>query len=371
VFVKRDLRIDFFRGVALWMIFADHIQGNFWRSFTYRNFGFSDAAEIFVFLSGLACAIAYGNVLRRHGWWATQVRTLRRAFRIYAGYLAASAVFFVVALAAAPRLSSEAIDVLDLAPLLWDPVGASLAALDFRFTPYTLMVLPVYIVLVPLGAAILVGLRRHPALTLAFSAAVWGIAQALPSVSLPSLLTGGVWPMNPFAWQLLFVIGVAVGWRYYQLGEAFRPSRRMIWLAAAVVASGLALRVLHAASFRLGWHAPMLDLLYDSALDETAKTNLHALRIVHFLAAAYLVAWFVADKEAAFRMPWARPLVACGQHSLELFCISIVLNLLASLWIMLATPPKPLQLALTIAGCCVLWLSASILASRQGRTVPP
>jgi hypothetical protein len=367
----RDLRIDFFRGLALWMIFADHISGNFWRGFTYRNLGLSDAAEIFIFLSGLACAIAYGGVLRRDGWAAAEARTLRRALRIYAGYVAASAAFFAIALASTPLLPADGITILDLPPLLRDPRGAALAALDFRFTPYTLMVLPVYIVLVPLAVPVLVALRRRPLPILAASLALWLATQAVPSFNLPSLLEGGVWPMNPFAWQLLFVIGLVVGWRFYHSGDVFVASRRLFWIAAVAVASGFGFRVLHAASFHLGWHAPVLGDLYDAALGDTAKTNLQALRLLHFLAVAYLVAAFVAPREAAFAGAWARPLVVCGQHSLEVFCISVVLNLLASVWMMVAAPPKLLQLALTLVGCLTLWLSALLFARRRRRTPMP
>ena len=46
----RDLRLDFFRGLALIFIFIDHIPGNIVADFTVRNFGFSDASEIFIFI---------------------------------------------------------------------------------------------------------------------------------------------------------------------------------------------------------------------------------------------------------------------------------------------------------------------------------
>jgi hypothetical protein len=48
----RDLRIDFLRGLALLFIFIDHIPDNGLAHFTLRNFGFADAAEVFVLLAG-------------------------------------------------------------------------------------------------------------------------------------------------------------------------------------------------------------------------------------------------------------------------------------------------------------------------------
>lgn len=55
----RDARLDMFRGLALLMIFINHVPGTAWENFTSRNFGFSDAAEAFVFMSGVAAGLAY------------------------------------------------------------------------------------------------------------------------------------------------------------------------------------------------------------------------------------------------------------------------------------------------------------------------
>src|SRR5437764_8192544 len=52
--------IDFWRGFALLTIFADHMPYSVFAHVTYGNFGLSDAAEVFVFLSGMSAALAYG-----------------------------------------------------------------------------------------------------------------------------------------------------------------------------------------------------------------------------------------------------------------------------------------------------------------------
>ena len=80
----RDFRIDLFRGLALWWIFLDHVPETYLNHFTPKNFGFSDAAEILVFLSGLASGSVYGGVIDRSGTLAALFRALRRAFEIYA-----------------------------------------------------------------------------------------------------------------------------------------------------------------------------------------------------------------------------------------------------------------------------------------------
>ena len=66
----RDLRLDLFRGLALWLIFLDHIPANVVNWLTIRNYGFSDAAEIFVFISGYTAAFVYGRTMQSAAsWW--------------------------------------------------------------------------------------------------------------------------------------------------------------------------------------------------------------------------------------------------------------------------------------------------------------
>jgi hypothetical protein len=84
---RRDLRLDACRGLALWFIFIDHIPGNALSWLTLRNYGFSDTSEVFVFVSGYTCMLAYGGALRDQGWRTTAVRVWRRAWEIYAAFL--------------------------------------------------------------------------------------------------------------------------------------------------------------------------------------------------------------------------------------------------------------------------------------------
>ncbi len=76
----RDLRLDLFRGLALWLIFLDHIPSNIVSWITIRHYGFSDATEIFVFISGYTAAFVYGRVWRYRGFVVGGARILRRAW---------------------------------------------------------------------------------------------------------------------------------------------------------------------------------------------------------------------------------------------------------------------------------------------------
>src|SRR5262249_51191711 len=83
----RDIRLDLFRGLALWFIFLDHIPGNVASWITVRNFGFSDATELFVFISGYTAALVYGRTMREQGMVGTGARILKRAWQIYVAHI--------------------------------------------------------------------------------------------------------------------------------------------------------------------------------------------------------------------------------------------------------------------------------------------
>src|SRR5271154_2666033 len=84
---ERDLRLDLFRGLALWLIFLDHIPENVVNWFTIRNYGFSDATEIFIFISGYTGAFVYGRAMQTHGFLVATARVLKRACQIYVAHV--------------------------------------------------------------------------------------------------------------------------------------------------------------------------------------------------------------------------------------------------------------------------------------------
>ena len=130
---SRDLRIDFLRGLALYMIFVDHVLGDPLSMLTYRILGFSDAAEIFVFLSGVACGTAYSRTFARGGLSGLVWATAKRAGRIYFYYVLSSAAT-ILAVTAAMRQNSSLTDYFGIASFQRNVVGtlADLAAAVLR-----------------------------------------------------------------------------------------------------------------------------------------------------------------------------------------------------------------------------------------------
>ena len=91
----RDPRLDFYRGIAMFIILTAHIPGNRWTGWIPARFGFSDATEIFVFCSGMASAIAFGGSFARRGW---VMGTARVGYRVWQVFWAHIGLFFFIAM---------------------------------------------------------------------------------------------------------------------------------------------------------------------------------------------------------------------------------------------------------------------------------
>src|SRR6201987_5694001 len=83
----RDLRLNLFRGIANWAIFLDHIPNNVVNWITTRNYGFIDAADLFVFISGYTASFVYARLMLERGFIAGSARLLKRAWQIYVAHV--------------------------------------------------------------------------------------------------------------------------------------------------------------------------------------------------------------------------------------------------------------------------------------------
>src|SRR5260370_4292663 len=130
---RRDLRLDACRGLALWFIFIDHIPDNVCAWLTLRNYGFSDTTEVFVFVSGYTCMLAYGGALREQCWPTTVTRALRRSWEIYAAFLLLLIAY--LALIWAVGGDSRYLDETNTAFFFRDPGAAFVSPLVLQYTP--------------------------------------------------------------------------------------------------------------------------------------------------------------------------------------------------------------------------------------------
>src|SRR5579875_1874835 len=115
---RRDLRVDFFRGLALWWIYTDHIPGDALGRWSLRNWALCDATEVFVLLAGYGAGLAYGRAALRSGFLPAAAAVVRRAWTLYIAHIflfvvfSAQVGFYAVSLARANYLDESRLDVL-------------------------------------------------------------------------------------------------------------------------------------------------------------------------------------------------------------------------------------------------------------------
>ncbi len=370
----RDLRVDFFRGLALWAIFVNHIPGNWMGYVTWRNYVLADATETFVLLAGYAAGIAYGRLMDRQGWFFAASRVIGRAGTLYVAHIFLLVVFAAqVGYSAAALDSGAYLDELHLDPFTQAPYRALLEALLLRYQPSFLNILPLYIVLLAMFAAALPLLRR-PWLMLALSFGLYAVVRRT-DWSLPAW-TGEDWFFNPLAWQALFFTGCALG--YVPRGGKPLAVPFRWWLAAGCVVlliAGAAASII--IYFRWDIAEERLPQAVAGYLAGIDKTAMHPMRLASMLALAYLIAHGVPREAAWLRSPAAWPWVLMGQQALPVFCTGIVLSFLGRMALEVSDR-WPTQLGVNLAGPLILagvamltaWYGKEKMASRSASPLP-
>ncbi len=366
----RDHRIDFYRGLALIFIFWDHIPQNPLASFTLRNFGFSDAAEVFVFLAGYAAVLAYGKIALRDGYLVATVRILRRAWVLYVVHIFLLAVLMGIIFVANNHVETrDMIQEMNLTYFISNPQQAMVDELLLRFKPNLMDPLPLYIVLL-LGLPIVLPLLiKRPTQAIGLSLLLYLAVQWL-GWNIPAH-DNGLWYFNPLAWQMLFVLGGATALHSARAPvAAARPlGRQPLFLACAAL-------VTFSALVALGWRWPVLHEAlvpgwFGELLYPIDKTNLSPSRLLHFVALAYCVAKLIPRGEWVNQL-LARKVALMGRYSLEVFCLSVVLAPLADMANALADDGLAMQIASALVGAGLMlalaeWLE---LNKRLGRPRP-
>jgi len=339
--VNRDLRVDFFRGVALLLIFIDHIPGNWIAQFSLRNFALCDSTEVFVLLAGYAAGIAYGRSMDRNGWVFAGADVLRRAWVLYVAHIFLFVVFSAQVSYSATALDrSDYLEEVHIDALADAPYRALLEALLLRFQPAYLDILPMYIALL-VAFAVLMPLLRWRWVFLFVSISAYTVVR-FTGYNLSSW-TGGGWYFNPIAWQVLFMIGAALSYRPFRLPG---PKWAYDVASAAVLLVGLLLLWLvwpyEDTELRMPMWAARILLSVD-------KQNLHPMRLLSIFALVWVVIRTVPITAQWVRSQAAAPFVLCGQHSLPVFCAGIFLSFLGRL-AMEEQPSWTVQAAVNLCG---------------------
>ncbi len=328
----RDYRLDFFRGLALIFIFIDHIPDNIVSFFTLRSFAFCDAAEVFIFISGYTAALAYTPVFGREGIAMGFARIYRRVWQLYVAHLCLFMIFTAEVAYTLKYLQNPLFaDELQVGDYLDNQGEAFIRVLLLQFQPSLLNILPLYILLLLALPILILLIRRHVLLGLIPSAALYLVAN-LFGWNLPGFPEGRLWFFNPLAWQFLFTIGVVLGF-VRSRGDRWVRSVPLLPVVAAVVvvvAGGLqGLWTLHEPFNLIPYYLP----LPDSWLD---KTMLPPARLISLLALAVVVGAYIPRDARFMRSVAGWTVVLCGQNSLEVFCLGILLSVLANFVLSLA-----------------------------------
>lgn len=319
----RDLRVDFFRGVALWWIFTDHIPANWIAQFSLRNFALCDATEVFVLLAGYAAGRAYGRSMDKHGWLFAGADVMRRAGTLYIAHIFLFVVFSAQVSYSATALDrSEYLDEIHLDVLAEAPYRAMLEALKLSFQPAYLNILPMYVAILAFFAAVM-PLLRWPVALGGISFAIYAAAR-MTGFNFPSW-TGGGWYFNPVAWQFLFIIGALLA---YSPPRSLPPAVVLDLTALLLVLTGVIL-------VWLVWPYPDIESRVPATaariLISVDKEGLHPMRLLSILALAWLVSRLVPTNAHWLQWRAIRIVILCGQHSLPVFCAGIFLSFLARL----------------------------------------
>jgi hypothetical protein len=364
----RDLRLDLFRGLALWLIYLDHIPSNMVSWVTIRNYGFSDATEIFVFISGYTAAFVYGREMQNRGFVVASARVLKRTWQIYVAHIFLFVIYMAeIAYVAASfdnPLYSEEMGILNF---LKQPDVTMIQAMLLKFKPANMDVLPLYIVLLGAFPPMLWLLLRNATVALAVSVALYGVVWWF-DLNFPAY-PNGTWVFNPMAWQLLFVFGA---WCALGGAERIGPlarSRPVFWIAVVYLAFAFLIT--------MTWYFPRLAAYVPRWFSEWMypidKTNLDVLRFAHFVALAILTLRYVPRDWAVLTSPVMRPAILCGQHSLEIFCFGVFLSFVGHFAMVEISDGIAMQVLISVLGIVAMVATAALITwykNIEGKKAP-
>jgi hypothetical protein len=361
-----DLRPDLFCGIANWFLFLDHIPNNAVSLITIRNFGFSGAADLFIFISGYTASMLYARMMLERGAIVAATRVFSRAWRLYAAYIVLFTIYIVsIGYAAEQYAAPDIIGEFNVSGLIDQLIRTLGHGLLLQSKARNLDVLQLYIFLMALFPPVLWMMLRKPDMTMIGSLALYCAARGF-EWNLPSFPDGN-WYFNPFCWQLLFVFGawVALGGatRYRQILE--RPILLYLGIAFLIFALVVTLA---------GHFAELTEVfpkwLFDPS-NPDEKTNLAPYRALHFVVLAFVVMRFLPKDWPALRSRIFEPAIKCGQHSVAVFCVGVFLSFVGHFALITSSESLLMQVFVSAAGISMMTLVAYCISWTGQQDVRP
>jgi hypothetical protein len=358
---ERDPRLDFFRGLGMFIILIAHIPWNSWTEWIPARFGFSDAADLFVFCSGMASALAFATVFDRHGWLRGAARILHRVWQVYWAHIGS---FFVV-LALVCTADSLVGDDRYAVDLRIDTALANFKAyigpiMTLRYIPNYFDILPMYLAILAMTPLVMALERVSKWLAIAAVLACWLAAQfGLLHLTADSA-TGRQWFFNPFGWELVFFTGFA-----FARGWLPAPPRDIRLAAVAATLVVLALPVSCQTEFScyaLWGQAPALGEAHVWLAPAIDKTSIGGLRYLHFMATAYLAFLAVGPQGRNLHGWLAERIRRVGQQTLAVFLTGLVAAQALGMFLDAAGRNFLTDALANIAGCAILVAAAAVVS---------
>jgi hypothetical protein len=349
----RDLRIDLFRGIANWFIFLDHIPNDVVNWITLRNYGFSGAADLFIFISGYAAAIVYARMTLERGFLVGATRLLKRAWQLYAAYVVLFVIYIVTITNVAARYAApDLIYEFNVTGLVDHPIRTLGYGLLLESRPLNLDVLQLCIILIAFFPPVLWMMLRKPDLAMAGSIVLYFAARA-SGWNLPSFPDGN-WYFDPFCWQLLFVFGA-----WLALGGTEKC--RSVFRAPILLYLGIAY-LIFALAMTMAGRFPEFGEIFPAwlldAFNPNDKVNLAPYRVLHLVVLVLVVTRFMSKDWPGLEWPVFRPIILCGQQSLAAFCAGVFLSFVGHFALMLSWGSVLAQIFVSATGIVMMTLVA-------------
>jgi hypothetical protein len=355
---RRDLRLDLFRGLALLFIFIDHIPNNVLSYVTLHSIAFSDAAEVFIFISGYAAATVYGRALQRQGGIAATGQICRRIWQLYVAHIFIFVILAAEVCYATLSLHQTYSEDFGIDNFIDEPQVAIIKVLLLQYQPQFLDILPIYMILLGVFPVVLLLLQRCLPLPLILSGALYLLTLRF-GWQPHSYPDNEAWFFNPLAWQFLFVIGATAG---YSRHSRWAFPGQGSWLPKLAIAITVAVGIISISWTIHGAYDAFPGLLLRELSPLVAdKSNLAPLRLISFLALAVTVAHFVGRDSGVLRWRVAQLIIRCGQHSLQVFCLGIVLSVLGYILLTFFRDDVLTQLGIDLAGIVAMMGIAVLL----------
>jgi hypothetical protein len=341
---RRDDRFDFLRGLALLVIFIDHVPKNLFEPFTLHSVAFCDAAEVFFFISGYVASLVYGGLMLKSGFVAATRKVWRRAAVVYGAQLFLMAAVLGLVWVFLHVTGDETYRyIFRIQWIFENPLAYALPALTLHYQPGYLDILPAYVVLLAAFPVVLWGLNRNVWMVLVPSFLLWLAVQ----VSGLTLWTtnGDSWFFNPFAWQFLFVIGAVFG-HPASRGKFGLLDSKWLFRAAVVVAIPIAFIQLTETFSHL---VPGVNSMRPGTamLDKTA---LGALRLISFFSLAVIARRLLPANGTFTVNRWCHPVLKCGRFSLNVFSFGALLSSVTAVTWVLTSANMVVQTTATVIG---------------------